>query len=75
VFGRPRRQAALIDMEKCAKRHRETRNRCLGTCGFISPFDPLFRLLLVQLAVEGVEGLPRNWINARISHAHNPPTP
>lgn len=56
-------------MERFAKRLRETLNRCLGTRGIISPSDPLFRLLLAQLDLEGFEGLPRNWINARISHA------
>ena len=56
-------------MERFAKRLRETLNRCLGTRGIISPSDPLFRLLLAQLDLEGFEGLPRNWISARITHA------
>ncbi len=42
---------------------------CLGTHILKSPSDSTFRLLLAQLDLESFEGLPRNWISARLSHA------
>jgi hypothetical protein len=62
-------QGSLMGMERFAKRHRKMLNHCLGTHILKSPSDSTFRLLLAQLDLESFEGLLRNWISARLSHA------
>jgi len=58
-------QGSLVGMERFAKRHRQTLNELLGTDFGKSPSDSTFRLLLVQLDVEGFETLLRDWMAAQ----------
>ena len=62
-------QGSLMGIERFGKRHRKTLNHYLGTHILKSPSDSTFRLLFAQLDVERFEGLLRNWISARLSHA------
>jgi hypothetical protein len=58
-------QGSLVGMERFAKRHRKTLNQLLGTQIDKSPSDSTFRWLLMQLDVEGFEGLLLQWMTAQ----------
>ncbi len=58
-------QGSLVDMERFAKRQRQTLNELLGTDFGKSPSDSTFRLLLAQLDVAGFETLQRDWMAAQ----------